>query len=391
MSKKDEQLVGRASPLTLVWPSVLYDKLIAGARAAAPAEMVVLGELTNLPNSRVHLDNLIVLDQNVDGGSAECVERAMAQLLTTHEHTEKLWFIGHSHVNMGTFWSTQDERTMRNVLQSTRKLVNVVVCVDGSYKARLDFDYSTFFDKFEKFTADDPAFFHLDGFFRSLPRRYHWDLPVEFESAVPKEELEAFVAEVLEKTSRRSGRKSVPLVGSIRMNKVTWEFSAPSAEDFVSVQPMAPLFDPSLFEGPGWDRNCVKCEYATVTLEGAGTIVGQCVQPEALEQRLIPGVPCGHFIPRGKPLQESVAALVGMPGKRICANCGSYSISLHVCTAADGIPMKPEDSCPVWEESVDVEPVIELSTRDLTPEDEAAILENYEAERNMKDVSAGEE
>jgi len=128
---------------SVFFPRKVYDKLLFIARECDPNEVQFLGEVKlDAEASRFVIKQVHLLDQKVSFGSASFDMASVAAFLSSHKNPEALKCWIHSHVSMGTFWSSIDTDTIAKLARSTGWLVSVVMCVDGSMKARMDVDLS---------------------------------------------------------------------------------------------------------------------------------------------------------------------------------------------------------------------------------------------------------
>lgn len=105
------------------------------------------------PRTKI-IDNLFpLLDQECSSGETEISEEALEKLALSKWSTRaNVWW--HSHVNMGVFWSGQDDATIEALGRTYPWLISIVVNKKREYKARMDYFYPTRINREAKLTFD---------------------------------------------------------------------------------------------------------------------------------------------------------------------------------------------------------------------------------------------
>jgi proteasome lid subunit RPN8/RPN11 len=178
----------------VVLPQRVRDKMLYIARLASPSEVQMLGEVS-VSGKTLLVEDLHVIKQRVTGASATFDMPALAQFVETHPHPEKIRCWIHSHVNMGCFWSGTDTGTIED-LAPQGWLLSIVLCLNGSMKARMDVSFETVQKKISE-KADSQG--EGDWAVLMLPKILTWD-DIEIEisdslSDVEKETLKKSVDE----------------------------------------------------------------------------------------------------------------------------------------------------------------------------------------------------
>lgn len=83
------------------------------------------------------VSNAQLLEQECTGVSTDLDQEAIAAAMLRHDAPEKMRAWIHSHADMQTYWSQQDEETIE-ALRNDTFLVSIVVNKKGSVRSRLD-------------------------------------------------------------------------------------------------------------------------------------------------------------------------------------------------------------------------------------------------------------
>lgn len=122
------------------------------------------------------VDKIYLLDQECTGASTEIDGSSIAKLMQElGDDFDNVLFWGHSHVNMGVFWSATDDAQVENFVKNQRFVISYVFNKKREYSSRIDMRVDGFrvrFDKLSTFilkgTMQDEAQRHISKIMDSL-------------------------------------------------------------------------------------------------------------------------------------------------------------------------------------------------------------------------------
>jgi len=167
----------------------VFEEMLYLAKKSAPSEIQMLAEVS-LEGKQFNIERLHLLKQTVSGASASFDPQAVAELVSTAQHPEKLRGWIHSHVDMGNFWSGTDEDTIKR-LCTAGWLLSIVMCTNGSMRARLDISLEGLQKKFSRSQIETDESLGLLMMVPTVVTRDNLDIQVEgYLTAEDKERLD---------------------------------------------------------------------------------------------------------------------------------------------------------------------------------------------------------
>ena len=123
----------RITPLTKIIIDAVTMECIKHWTKKAAGEFSCLADVSDT----LVISNAQLLDQECTGVSTDLDQEAIAAAMLRHEAPEKMRAWVHSHADMQTYWSEQDEETIE-AMRNDSFLVSIVVNKKGAVRCRLD-------------------------------------------------------------------------------------------------------------------------------------------------------------------------------------------------------------------------------------------------------------